>query len=415
MSGLFFRRSFAGFGSGRLHPFAEPPVVVQVRGRRAARLREEVRRQCPRLPGVYGMVDAHGELIYLGKAKSLRARLLCYFRPKSRDPKAGRILADTRRILWEVGPSEFAALLRELELIRRWEPRFNVAGQPRRRRRTFVCIGRRPAPYVFLTARPPAGVMACYGPVFRGSMAREAVRRLNDWFGLRDCPQKQEMVFADQGELFPMLRTPGCLRLDIGTCLGPCAAACTRQSYAERVGEARAFLEGNNPAPLEALQREMTAAAAALEYERAAALRDKFTALSWLHEHLERLRHARDRHSFVYPVTGHDGREVWYLIRRGVAAAALEAPRDEASGKRAAAEMARVFGPAPPWTGATPAEEIDGVLLVSGWFKKFAAERERVIEAGKAGELCVSVPLAPAFCPDTPSGSEVGPPLPSGK
>jgi excinuclease ABC subunit C len=338
------------------------------------------------------MVDAHGELIYVGKAKSLRLRLLSYFRPKSRDPKAGRILEQTRRILWEIGPSEFAALLRELELIRRWQPCFNVQGQPRRRKRTFVCVGRRPAPYVYLSARPPAGVLACFGPVMRGSTAREAVRRLNDWFGLRDCPQKQEMIFADQGELFPMLRTPGCLRHEIGTCLGPCAAVCTRQSYAERVDAARAFLEGTNPVPLDTLQNEMTTAAAALDYERAALLRDKHAVLSWLHGHLERLRHARDRHSFVYPVTGHDGREVWYLIRRGVAAAALPAPRETAEMKRAEAEMARVFGAAPPWTGATPAEEIDGVLLVATWFRKHAAERERVLEPGRALESCGVLP-----------------------
>ena len=385
MSGLFFRRTFAGFGVSRLHPFADPPPVQQIRGRRPARLREEVRRHCPRLPGVYGMVDAHGELIYVGKAKSLRVRLLSYFRPNSRDPKAGRILQETRRILWEVGPSEFAALLRELELIRRWQPCFNVQGQPRRRKRTFVCIGRRPAPYVYLSVRPPAGVLACFGPVVRGETARAAVRRLNDWFGLRDCPQKQEMIFADQGELFPMLRTPGCLRHEIGTCLGPCAAACTRQSYAERVGAARAFLDGTNPEPLETLQRDMTTAAAALEYERATILRDKHAVLSWLHGHLERLRHARERHSFIYPVTGHDGREVWYLIRRGVVAAALPAP-GEGEGKRTAAEIARVFGAAPPWTGATPAEEIDGVLLVATWFRKHAAEREKGLEPVQAME-----------------------------
>src|SRR5918911_1545998 len=123
-------------------------------------LRQRVRRDGVRLPGVYGMIDGSGELIYVGKAKCLRSRLLSYFRPRSRDPKAGRILENTRLLAWEVAVDEFAALLRELELIRRWQPRFNVQGQPGRRRRTYVCVGRRPAPYVFLTARPPARVLA---------------------------------------------------------------------------------------------------------------------------------------------------------------------------------------------------------------------------------------------------------------
>src|SRR5262249_59495239 len=102
------------------------------------------------------MLDANDTLIYVGKAKELRARLLSYFRGRSRDPKAGRILEPTQTVVWEHAASEFAALLRELELIRRWRPRFNVQGQPHRRARTFICLGRRPAPYAFLLRRPPA-------------------------------------------------------------------------------------------------------------------------------------------------------------------------------------------------------------------------------------------------------------------
>src|SRR5206468_7403517 len=140
------------------------------------------------------MIDKPGELLYVGKAKCLRARLLSYFRTRSRDPKAGRILQHARSIAWEIVPSEFAALLRELELIRRWQPRFNVKGQPRRRRRTYLCLGRRPAPHAFLSARPPATALVRFGPVPAGHRAGEAVRRVNDWFRLRDCPQAQPMV-----------------------------------------------------------------------------------------------------------------------------------------------------------------------------------------------------------------------------
>ena len=135
MHGLFAGRAFTHFGPARLDSGPDPPVY-HVQGRRVGELRSHVRRDCPRCPGVYGMVDAAGQLMYIGKAKCLRARLLSYFRPQSRDPKAGRILAHTGTIVWEHAPSEFAALLRELELIRRWRPPFNVQGQPRRGRRS---------------------------------------------------------------------------------------------------------------------------------------------------------------------------------------------------------------------------------------------------------------------------------------
>ncbi len=264
-----------------------------------------MRRDCPRLPGVYGMVDAVGELIYVGKAKNLRARLLSYFRTKSRDAKAGRILKDTRLLAWEVAPSEFAALLRELELIQRWQPRFNVQGQPHHRRRVYVCVGRRPAPTVFLAKQPPRTAFAHFGPVPAGFKTREAVRRINDWFRLRDCPQAQTMIFADQLELFALPLAPGCIRHEIGNCLGPCAAVCSRDEYAANVSAVLAFLRGEDRAPMDAIEREMNAASLSLAFERAAALRDRLDSMTWMSDHLRRVREA-SRHSFVYPVRGHD-------------------------------------------------------------------------------------------------------------
>ena len=131
MEGLFPCRAFVDFGPNSLGPGSEPAPLESIAAGRSAILRARLREQCPRRPGVYGMLTDKQELIYIGKAKSLRARLLSYFRPKSRDPKAGRILKHTSTIVWEYAASEFAALLRELELIRRWRPRFNVQGQPR--------------------------------------------------------------------------------------------------------------------------------------------------------------------------------------------------------------------------------------------------------------------------------------------
>jgi excinuclease ABC subunit C len=367
-----------------------PVPLGEVRGRRPGRLREGVRARCPRLPGVYGVVDGAGELVYVGKAKSLRARLLSYFR-KGRDPKAGRIVAGARRLVWEVAPSEFAALLRELELIRRWQPHHNVQGRPNRRRRVYVCVGRRPAPYAFAAPRPPKTALACFGPVPGARRAREAVRRLNDWYRLRDCPQRQEMVFADQGELFPVVRAAGCLRHEIGNCVGPCAAACTQEDYAFHVRAALDFLEGKDRTPLEQLEREMVAASAALAFERAGALRDKLDALRWLSHHLGRLREAV-RHSFVYAVPGHDGNEAWYLVRAGRACAAVPAPRDEAGWRVARAALEAVY--ARGVAGPTGVEEVDGVLLVASWFRRHPQERARTFSPATAlageGEARVS-------------------------
>jgi excinuclease ABC subunit C len=395
LKGLFLQLAFTGFGPSSYSVEGVAAQLYAVQGSRPSRLRAGVRRECPRRPGVYGMVDAAGELVYVGKAKCLRTRLLSYFRPKSRDEKAGRIVGAARGVVWEPAACEFAALLRELELIRRWRPRFNVQGQPRRRRRCYVCVGRKPAPYVFLAPRPPTTAFACFGPVPSGDAAREAVRRVNDWYRLRDCPQAQTMAFADQRELFPVVRSFGCLRHEIGSCLGPCAAACSRAEYAAGVRSAVRFLEGGDRSPLDVLEREMTAAAEAQAFERAAALRDKRAALEWLGKHLERVRQA-GRRSCVYVRPGRDGRCVWYLIERGRVRAVLPVPGDAASRRRAGMILEAVYRPGSRADGPFNLDEIDGMLLVDSWFRRRPEEAAHAIDAAETLAICRSVNETPS-------------------
>jgi excinuclease ABC subunit C len=394
VKGLFSQGAFASFGPHGLDAERRAPELIRIAARGAKRLKARLRETCPRRPGVYGMLDARGELIYLGKAKSLRARLLSYFCPNSRDPKAGRVLEQTRALVWEYTPSEFAALLRELELIRHWRPRFNVQGQPGRRRPVYVCLGRQPAPYLFLSARPPAGVLASFGPVPRGRRSREAVRWLNDWFRLRDCPHPQEMVFADQAELFPIVRTAGCLRYEIGTCLGPCLAACSRVDYLQRAYGACAFLVGNEDAPLGDLAGSMAEAAAAQAYERAAVLRDKLDTLRWLREVLNRTRLAREQPAFFYPVAGYESEDIWYLIRggRAVAATPVQQPRRVLALARAACRAGGQAGePSASWDFC-PADpgDADSILLVASWFRRHPEERERTLDPSAFLSACGS-------------------------
>lgn len=392
LQGLFRREAFAGFGPFTLTGSEAPLTTVRARGPR--RLRKAMRQHCPRLPGVYGMLDAAGELIYVGKARSLRGRLLSYFRP-SRDEKAGKIIAETRALVWEQTTDEFAAILRELELIRRWKPRFNVAGQPRRQRRCYLCIGRRPALFAYVVTKPPSNAVGVYGPLSGIRQAREAARRVCDWFRLRDCPQKQEMVFADQSELFPVIRTPGCLRHDLGNCLAPCAAACTQSEYAFHVAAARDFLDGKDRSPLDQLRTRMNTAAASLEYERAAVLRDRLDNLTWLFESLERIRLAV-RNSFVYPVLGHDGATRWYLVRRGLVRGVLPEPADDEARQQAREKLDEAFGGGA--AGVPGLDEVDGVLLVAGWFARHKAERERTLDAAACRELLDGSNRAPPYC-----------------
>jgi excinuclease ABC subunit C len=384
---LFKTVCFADFGPLASGPTEQTPPYQQIHGRRGTELRREVRLLCPRYPGVYGMIDRHGELIYVGKAKSLRVRLLSYFRPRSRGKKAARILARTASLVWEPCPSEFAALLRELELIRRWRPRCNVQGQPLRRLQTFMCLGRSPAPYLFLTRQPPQNVLATFGPIPGGRRAQDAVCRLNDLFMLRDCPQAQEIVFPDQRQLFSSERPPGCLRFEIGTCLAPCTGTCARPTYSAKVRAAKQFLAGNDQEPLEELKKAMVTAAQAQQFERAAALRDRIDTLAWLVTRLERLRHARAKMSFVYPLTGKTGPTLWYLIHAGRTVRTIEAPKDEAGCKSARGALKAVYGDRSAEL-LESCEHIDGMMLVVSWFRKYPRELTKTLTPDEAMARC---------------------------
>lgn len=385
MNPLFSLDRFTDFGPNRLTPEAPPAKLWHVPGR-GAKLRAAVRTECPKKPGVYGMLDQHGDLIYVGKAKQLRTRLLSYFRPRSRDHRSSRIVENTCGLVWEINPNEFAALHRELELIQRWRPRFNVAGKPNGWRYTYVCLGRKPAPHVYLAARPPASAASAFGPVPAGSRAHEAVRRVNDFFQLRDCPQKQEMIFADQGELFQVERAAGCLRYEIGTCLGPCIAAVSQASYAARVRQVAAFLNGGDLTILKTLNQAMADAAAEQAFERAKAQRDKLEVILWLHEQMETLRQARTSPAVVYPITGFDGHTLWYLIHGGRVIVATPAPRNSAEWADKKALMQRVFQPGEGELKVSA--PVEGVLLVASWFRRFPQERQRAMTPERALAAC---------------------------
>jgi excinuclease ABC subunit C len=330
------------------------------------------------------MLGRHGDLIYVGKAKSLRARLMSYFRD-SRDPKAGRILRHTATLVWETVPDEFAALVRELELIRRHRPRFNVLGQPGQRRYCYVCLGRAPAAYAYVNRSPNGKDLGVYGPFTSASRAGEAVRRLNDWYRLRDCAQTVAMHFADQGELFAEERSAACLRFEIGTCSGPCVGACTRAGYGSQVRAAKRFLDGTDDRPIRDLSAKMAEASAAMQFERAAALRDRLAEIEWLWDRLNWLRNARRENTFVYPLTGPEQRTVWYLIHRGRVRGACYEPSCRDSADVGRKLLDDVYGR--EIVPGLPPGQVDHVLLVSSWFRKYPDQRAGLLTPARALEM----------------------------
>ncbi len=383
-----------------------------------------MRAACPRRPGVYGMVDAAGRLIYVGKSKALRTRLLSYFGKSAEGEKAAKIIRETRTLVWEETGTDFASLLRELQLIRTWRPRWNVKDQPRSRRPRYLCVGRGPARCVFVTTAPPKDAIA-FGP-FRGRrLLGDAAEALNLHFGLRDCTGKVTLHWADQAELFPTDKRPGCLRIDLGTCLGPCAGACTRSAYAAKEDACLRWLRGlsvpaDGPAPAETLAERMTRAAREMRFETAAKLRDAAAAVEWLSERLDALRTVRDTFHFVYPtVVGgsaggesgdagknrdaggpEDGRRLWYLIERGHVAAVVHDPVADRRRRKPAERLLSAWvddGRLLPRHHIPPHPTVN---LTGHWFRTKPEELAGVMTPAEALEACRTGLSIPRRAPD---------------
>lgn len=345
------------------------------------RLRATVRDAEAR-PGVYRMLAEDGAVLYVGESRRLRVRLLSYFRAERRE-KGARILRHARRIEWEYTPSEFAALLLELRLIKRLRPRFNVAHKRDLSHYAFLHLGggRVPGLSVHRAAKGRVeGDGLFYGP-FRGpEHLVAAARELADAFGLRDCADSVPLHFRDDPPRGPL--TPGCLRHEIKKCLGPCVAACSAAEYEERAALCRAFLEGGDEVPIERLRREMAQHAAALAYERAALCRDKIRRLTILREQLASMRFALESLSFVYTVPGFAGDDRVYLVRRGTVRAEHPAPRGTPERFALQRAVDEVFQAGEPPDGPLALHEIDEILLLSSWFRRFPAELGRTWAPG---------------------------------
>ncbi len=331
-------------------------------------LRERVRLMAENRPAVYRMTDPAGRLLYVGKAKRLRARLMSYFRASFPEDKAARILHAAGDITWDYVHSEFAACLGELRQIRQHRPPFNVA-MNRTRRAVFVKILDSPAPKVYQGATIGRQDAKVYGPFRSPARVAEGVRILNDLLGLRDCEARMPIVFADQGDLFTAATQAACHRHELGQCAGPCAGLVSEPDYRRRIDTAVAFLEGRTVQPIDKAIAAMQEASLAQDFERAARWRERFEHLEWLLAATARSRAAVDLLTFVYRDPGVFGDDRAYLVRRGTVRACFPFPTTPIERIAFGAVVREELAREEPATGALPIEAIDEILLLMSWFR----------------------------------------------
>ena len=223
----------------------------------------------PRASGVYLFKDAAGKMIYVGKAVNLRNRVGSYLKtPDRHDPKTALMLKKMARVDFLITAGGREALILERNLIKEHRPRYNVM---LRDDKNYLCLRldlKEEFPALrFVRRFSPDGALY-FGPYTVAGAARETLKVMKEVFGVRTCKERR---------LAP--RSRPCLEFQMEHCLGPCAGMVSAADYGQAVQEAILFLKGKSRPLLKKLKADMDQAAANLDFERAATLRDRIRAI----------------------------------------------------------------------------------------------------------------------------------------
>ncbi len=223
----------------------------------------------PNGPGVYLMKDARGRMLYVGKAKNLRKRVASYFRPPEQlEPKTRQLVSKIRGLDYLCTSSEKEALLLESSLIKKHRPRYNLVLRDDKSYILFKLDKNTAFPRLSLTRKVVRDGSSYFGPFTSAQSARDTLRAVNRLFPLRKCKALQ---FQN--------RTRPCLQHEMGRCLAPCVKPVAQERYQQLVAKLELFLSGGSRELMQRLQREMEEAAQALEFEKAAEIRDQLKAV----------------------------------------------------------------------------------------------------------------------------------------
>ena len=222
----------------------------------------------PDRPGVYLMRDENGEIIYVGKAKSLRKRVSSYFRHTHASPRLNKLVDTIRDISTMRTESEIEALILENRLIKLYQPFFNV-DLKMNERYAYIKITAEKHPRIIVTRVKMDDGAVYIGPYVRVSEVRALLRLVERYLPLRSC---------GGAEAKPQNGRP-CMKYSLGRCLAPCCGLCTENEYRDRVADVALLLQGHGAELVERLRKRMDKAAREMKFEEAAHLRDTIRAI----------------------------------------------------------------------------------------------------------------------------------------
>ena len=220
-------------------------------------------------PGVYRMLDSESRVLYVGKARNLRARVSSYARPTGHSARISRMIANTASMMFLTTKTETEALLLEQNLIKQLKPKFNVLLRDDKSFPNILVTADHDYPQIKKHRGAKKEKGSYYGPFASAGAVNRTLNQLQRVFLLRDC---SNAMFDS--------RTRPCLQHQIKRCSAPCVGKISAEDYRETVRDAERFLSGKSTDIQGRLARDMEEASEAMEFERAAALRDRIKALT---------------------------------------------------------------------------------------------------------------------------------------
>ncbi len=230
---------------------------------------ERLRSSLPAHPGVYLFKDGSGRVLYVGKAKNLKKRVLSYFKPPHALPyKTGIMMQRAAALDFIITSTENEAFILESNLVRKHLPRYNVVLRDDKRYPSLRLDLREPYPRLSVARKRKRDQALYFGPFSSARAMRSTMRVIDRVFSLRKCRGKA-----------PTQRKRPCLNHQMGLCLGPCTNTVPVSEYRREVEQVKLFLEGRNRELTRRLREDMRRAAEALDFERAARIRDQIRAV----------------------------------------------------------------------------------------------------------------------------------------
>jgi DNA polymerase-3 subunit epsilon len=338
----------------------------------------------PRCPGVYLFRDAAGRVLYVGKAKDLRARVRSYFSGDGR-VKIADLLRELAAIDHQPCATELEASVREVRLIQRHRPRYNRRSR-NPERYCYLKLTRERFPRLSLVRRVLPDGARYLGPFLSAGQAELVKAAIEDALPLRRCTMR---LGARGGG-------SACALLELGRCLGPCTGAVAEERYAALVATLEAALDGDPEPVLGPLRRRMAGYAAGQRYEQAAGARDRLEALTRALAEARRAAALATADEIVLARPHPEGREVTVVRRGQLAAVALlpasDAPAAEDPALDGDPGLRRLLAGAPApevFDGPPPRHLVDEVNLVTRWMEAAAGKAELLWVRGRLASPAV--------------------------